>query len=209
MKRILILSACLGAAVSARAQLAAGNFEARVPASLVERTQALKASAAVERLLVREARVGALALINWKVGDSANFDIELGAMGKLGTMVKSATKEEGAAIWVTNDASLQGQKDVTEVLINRADGKILKMIHNGQEQSAPADDFQVISHDSASITVPAGTFKCLHVVGKSKQSSKIEIWMNPSAVSLDGQIQMTAATQFGDMTMKLTAFKKN
>jgi hypothetical protein len=211
MKRILLLTACLAAAVAARAQvgLSAGNFEARVPASIAQRTQALKASSALEGLVLRDFGVNALALINWKVGDSANFDIELGGNGKLGEMVKTATHEEGAAIWIKNEADLMGQKDVTEALINRADGKVLKMIHNGQEQSAPADDFQIISHDNTSITVPAGTFKCLHVVGKSKQSSKIEVWVNPTRVSLDGTLQMIAATQFGDMTMKLTAFKKN
>jgi hypothetical protein len=209
MKRILILTACLGAAAAARAQIAGVNFEARVPASITQGTRALKASSALEQFVLRDFGMTATSLINWKVGDSADYDIELAGNGKLGTMVKSATKEEGAAIWVKNDADLGGRSDVTEVLISRADGKILKMIHNGQEQSAPANDFQVISHDNASVTVPAGTFSCLHVVGKSKQSSKIELWINPNAVSLDGQIQMIAATQFGDMTMKLTAFKKN
>jgi hypothetical protein len=208
MKKTLLMSACLAVAAAARAQVPA-EFSPRVPASLVLAQNQLKGSAVAAKLALADLRAEATALINWKVGDSQNLDIELGSMGKLGTMVKSATSEEGAAIWIKNDADLGGRKDVTEVLINRADAKILKMIHNGQPQTVPDDKLQVISQEQTSLTIPLGTFKCWHVKAKSKQSDKIELWTNPMTISLDGNLKVIVGTQYGDMTMTLTAFKKN
>jgi hypothetical protein len=175
--------------------------------STVTRDQSV-AAITLHNLVLRDFSLTALDLINWKVGDTTTYSIEMGAFGNMGTMVKSATKEEGGAVWVKNDANLMGQADVTEILINRADGKILKMLHNGQEQQAPNDEIEVISQDYTEITVPAGKFKCLHIVAKSKDVSKMEIWANPQAVPLDGSIQMIMDTQFGQMTLKLTTFKK-
>jgi hypothetical protein len=209
MKKTLLLSACLvAAAAAARAQVAA-EFSARVPASIVRSQTNLKASALVAKLALADLRAETVALINWKVGDSQNLDVELGGNGKVGTMVKSATREEGAAIWIKNSADLMGSQDVTEVLINRADAKILKMIHNGQPQTVPDDKIEVISQEQAQLTIPLGTFKCWHVKAKSKQADKIELWTNPMTISLDGNIRVIVGTQFGDMTMTLTAFKKN
>jgi len=202
------MSVCLAAAAAARAQVAA-EFSARVPASIVQAQTRLKASAFAAKIALADLRAETGALINWKVGDSQNLDIELGGMGKLGTMVKSATSEEGAAIWIKNDADLMGNKDVTEVLINRADGKVLKMIHNGQPQNVPDDKIQVISQEQTQLTIPLGTFHCWHIKAKSSQSDKIEIWTNPMTISLDGNLRVIVGTQYGDMTMTLTAFKKN
>jgi hypothetical protein len=209
MKKTLLMSACLvAAAAAARAQVSA-EFSPRVPASIVLTQNQLKGSAVAAKIALADLRVEATALINWKVGDSQNLDIELGSMGKLGTMVKSATSEEGNAIWIKNAADLGGRSDVTEVLISRADAKILKMIHNGQAQTVPDDKLQVISQEQGSVTIPLGTFKCWHVKAKSKQSDKIELWTNPMTISLDGNIKVIVGTQYGDMTMTLTAFKKN
>ena len=163
----------------------------------------------VQQIVLQDLQATALDLINWKIGDTTSYDIEMGAFGKLGTMTKTATKNEDKAVWIKNDADLGGQKDVTEILISRTDGKILKMIHNGQEQSVPDDKIEIISQEYTEITVPAGKFKCVHIVAKSKQTEKMEIWANPQAVALDGGIQMIVATQMGEMTLKLTSFKKN
>src|SRR5688572_19522390 len=73
-----------------------------------------------------------LDVIDWKVGDSANYDVKAGSFGKLGTMSKSVTKDEGAALWVTQNLNLMIQKQKVEMLLNKADGKVLKMIVNGK-----------------------------------------------------------------------------
>ncbi len=155
------------------------------------------------------AQVTPLNLINWKVGDTMSYDVEMGFFGKMGTSVKSVAKEEGGAIWVHQEMNLSGQKELIDMLINRADAKILKVLRNGQEMQMPDDKIEVISQDFAEVTVPAGTFKTVHIVAKSKQVSKIELWANPTDTAMDGGVKQIMATQFGDITMSLTSFKRN
>ena len=97
-----------------------------------------------------------------------------------GTMVKSVTKDEGTSIWIHQDISIMGQNQTADVQISKADGKIMKMIQNGKEVQVPEDKIDVISQDYADITVPAGTFSSIHIVAKSQQVSKIEMWANPT-----------------------------
>ena len=193
----LILSVVLAVSSAARAESVS---------SVVASSAA--APSAIHQLVLQDFAATAIDLIKWKVGDSTTYDIELGQFGELGTMLKAAFKEEGKAIWVRNSADLGAQKDVTEILVNRADGKILKMIRNGKEEEVPNDEIEIISQEYTEITVPAGTFECLHVVAKSKQTEKMEIWANPQAVSLDGTLQMSIETQFGEMILKLTQYKR-
>ncbi|NDD91086.1 hypothetical protein EBZ37_03255 [bacterium] len=148
-----------------------------------------------------------LDLINWKVGDTMNYQISM-VFGK-GTMVKTVSKDEGTALWLHQDINLMGQGQTADVLINKADGKILKMLQNGKEVQIPDDKIEVISQDYADITVPAGTFSSIHIVAKSKQVSKIEMWANPSETAMDGALKQIMATTFGNMTLELTSFKRN
>lgn len=152
--------------------------------------------------------VGTLDVINWKVGDTASFNVLAGSFGNIGTMVKSVTKDEGTAIWLLQDMNLMVQKQKAEALINKADGKLLKLIVNGQEQQIPNDPIEVISQDYADVTVPAGTFKAIHVIAKSKQASKIEVWMNPRDTVMEGTIKQIMETSMMPLTLELTSFKK-
>ncbi|MGK5088083.1 hypothetical protein WDW86_11045 [Bdellovibrionota bacterium FG-2] len=147
-------------------------------------------------------------VINWKVGDTSSFDVAAGSFGKMGTMVKSVTKDEGTALWLHQDMNLSVQKQVADVLINKADGKILKMIVDGKEQAIPDDKIEVISQDYTEITVPAGTFKAVHVVAKSKQISKLEVWANPRDTVMEGTLKQIANTGLFDLVLELTSFKK-
>ncbi|MBU6374807.1 MAG: hypothetical protein KGQ59_02320 [Bdellovibrionales bacterium] len=148
-----------------------------------------------------------LDLINWKVGDTMSYQLSM-VFGK-GTMVKSVNKDEGTALWLHQDINIMGQNQTADVLINKADGKILKMIQNGKEVQIPDDKVEVISQDYADVTVPAGTFSSIHIVAKTKQVSKIEMWANPSETALDGALKQIMATTFGNMTLELTSFKRN
>lgn len=150
--------------------------------------------------------VNTMNLINWKVGDTANFDISAGFFGKVGTMVKSVTKDEGAAIWVKQDAKMQGQNQVVEILLNKADGKVLKMIQNGKETEIPNDKIEIISQDTTEVTVPAGTFKVIHIVAKTEKVSKIELWANPKATVMEGTVKQYIESGFLPITMELTSF---
>lgn len=147
-----------------------------------------------------------LALINWKVGDSSDYNLSL-SFGK-GTMHKEVTSEEGTGVWLTENVAILGQKDVSQILFNRDNGKIIKMIHNGKETAIPNEQPEIISQDYGDVTVPAGTFKAIHIVAKTKSVSKIEIWANNKDVVIDGAIKEILATQYGDITLELTKQNK-
>jgi hypothetical protein len=146
-------------------------------------------------------------LIEWKVGDTMNYEINMGGF-PLGTNIKSVTKDEGTAIWMRQDMKLMSQNEVVEALINKADGKLLKMIRNGQEQSIPDNDIEIISQDATEIKVKAGTFKAIHIVAKSKEIERIEMWANPRDTAIDGTIKQMVKSQMGMISFELTAFKR-
>ncbi|MGZ3697631.1 MAG: hypothetical protein ACXWP5_05915 [Bdellovibrionota bacterium] len=146
-----------------------------------------------------------LDLINWKVGDSQNFNISLSFLS--GTMVKTVNKDEGTSLWIHEEINLGGANTV-DTQINKADGKILKIIQNGQEQTIPDEKPEIIDQKYESVTVPAGTFKAIHITGKMKSVDHFEVWANPSATTMEGTLKQVMATQLGDMTMELTSFKK-
>ncbi|MEO5968609.1 MAG: hypothetical protein ABIQ95_01675 [Bdellovibrionia bacterium] len=147
-----------------------------------------------------------LALINWKVGDSSDYNLSL-AFGK-GSMHKEVTSEEGTGVWLTQNVAIMGQKDVSQILLDRNTGKITKMLHNGKEEAIPNEQPEIISQDYTDVTVPAGTFKCIHIVAKTKTVKRIEMWANPKEVVIDGAIKEVISSQFGDITLELTKQNK-
>jgi hypothetical protein len=160
------------------------------------------------QLALLRANIAPLDLINWKVGDTAKYDVKVGSFGKLGTSTKSVTKDEGTALWVTQNMDLMIKKQKAEILLNKADGKTLKMIVDGKEQDIPDDKVEIISQDYAEVTVPAGTFKTIHVVAKTAQVDQIEIWANPRDTVMDGAVKQAVKAQGMDILMELTSFKR-
>src|SRR5690606_26604592 len=95
-----------------------------------------------------------------------------------------------------------------ETLYDRATAQVLKMKRNGKDMEIPENDIEVISQDEATVTVPAGTFVTVHIVAKSKQAKKIEVWANPMETTMDGTVKQMVNTGFMDITMELTEFNK-
>ena len=145
-------------------------------------------------------------VINWKIGEFQDLNMSLQGM-PLGTMHKEATSEEGNGVWMTEAMSggMIGNQTV-EVLLDRADGHIIKMKQNGQEKAPPDDKIEIINQETATITVPAGTFQTIHITAKSQQSGNVEIWANPQAITLDGTAKMTMQAQGMPVAMELTKF---
>jgi hypothetical protein len=152
--------------------------------------------------------VSRLDVINWKVGDTMQYNVGMGGFGNVGSSTKAVTKDEGTALWMRQAMKLMGRNEVIEALINKADGKILKLLRNGQEQQIPDDKMEIIESDYTEVTVPAGTFKVLHIVAKTKQIQKLEIWANPQETVMDGAVKQIMSTQFGNISMELTSFKR-
>ena len=150
--------------------------------------------------------VQVLDLINWKVGDNATFQISAGPFGKVGDMKKAVTKDEGKALWVVTEAAMMGQNDKSEILISKSDGKILKFIHNGKEEAIPSGDIEVINQEYTEVTVPAGTFKCIHITAKTPQVEQVDIWANPKETVMEGALKQVVKTNGIDVILELVKF---
>jgi hypothetical protein len=146
--------------------------------------------------------------LTWQVGDSANYNINMGFIS--GTMVMKVSSVTADGIWMDQDMDLgmMGQQKV-QTLIDKNTGAIKKMIVNGQEQQPPAQDIEVVSTNQEKVTVPAGTFDSMHVVARDKnQSGDINVWMNPLIVPMSGMLKQVAPGQLGEVTVECTAFHK-
>jgi hypothetical protein len=152
-------------------------------------------------------------LINWKVGDSANYNVTIASLPIPGTMVEAVTKDEGdGTLWFNETIDLVIQKQSIDVQIDKTNGKILKELVNGQEQTVDNTPPTVISQEYTSVSVPAGTFKAIHIVAKTTsqgQDVQMEEWANPKDVCMAGTIKAIETTQGQTITMELTSFKKN
>jgi hypothetical protein len=60
-------------------------------------------------LVLRLANLNTLNVINWKVGDTANYNISAGSYGQVGTMTESVTKDEGTSLWIEEKAPCRGR----------------------------------------------------------------------------------------------------
>lgn len=148
-------------------------------------------------------------IINWKVGDSESYNLTVGSFIN-GTMTETVTKDPGDhTIWMEQVMDMSVQKETVDTQLDKATGKVLQMLVNGQAQQVPDEQVTIISQDYTDVTVPKGTFKAMHVVAKSAQSDHIEIWANPAATCMEGTLKMISSTQLGDMTIELTDFHKN
>ncbi len=160
-----------------------------------------------ELLALAQLDAQTMSLIDWKIGDTMNYDMSLGGFIP-GKMVKTVSSEEGDAIWIVQNIDLTIQKQKVEMLMNRSDGKILKMRVDGKEQTIPNDKIEIVSQEASEITVKAGHFEAIHVVIKSEQIKRAEVWINPSDTAMDGTLKQVISAQM-EITAELTSFTRN
>lgn len=147
--------------------------------------------------------------LNWKVGDTNNYNVDMGFIkGKMVMSVKSIVAE---GIWIAQDMDLGfAGKQNAEMLIDPNTGETKKFLVGGKEQEIPKNNTEVISVVEDKITVPAGTFDCIHATLKNKDdNSEINAWINPQQIPISGMLKQVAPSQFGKVTVVLTSFKKN
>ena len=147
--------------------------------------------------------------LDWKVGDRADYSIDMGFIK--GSMITSVASIGADGIWMNQDMDLGfAGKQKMEMLIDPNTGETKKLLVNGKEQQIPKQDIEVIEVKEARITVPAGTFDCIHARLKNKEdNSEINAWINPEQVPLSGMLKQVAPSQFGQVTVVLKSFKKN
>lgn len=147
--------------------------------------------------------------LNWKVGDTNNYALDMGFLqGKMIMSVKSITSE---GIWMNQDMDLGfAGKQNAEMLLDSNTGEIKKMLVNGKEQAIPKNDVEIVEVTEDRITVPAGTFDCIHARIKDKEKNEeINSWINPQEIPLSGMLKTIQPSQLGDVTISLTSFRKN
>ena len=150
-----------------------------------------------------------LTAIDWKIGDNANYTLDMGFIK--GTVKMEAMKFEGNGIWLNQDMDLTIQKMLVEILMDKSTGEVLKMIVNGKEQAPPKSDLEVVETRQENITVPAGTFQAIYLKVKDKAAKDAisELWINPKAVPLMGMLKTIQDSQMGKVTLLCTSFRRS
>ena len=146
--------------------------------------------------------------LNWKVGDTANYDLNLGGFLP-GTMVMSVKSIGAEGIWIDQVLDLTIQKQTMSMLLDPNTGEVKKVLVDGKEQQMPENTMEVVEVKEDKITVPAGTFECLHAILKDKKTNEnADVWVNPALVPMSGMIKTIQPSQLGKVTIVLKSFKK-
>ncbi|GIL16833.1 MAG: hypothetical protein BroJett040_05840 [Oligoflexia bacterium] len=141
----------------------------------------------------------------WKVGDQTTYVVSAGMLGK-GTMTKVVASETAEGFWVKEEMHVSSHNEVIEKLYSKKDGSLLKIIRNGQEGNPEDSKVEVTRSEKTKITVPAGTFDVLHIEGKNKKTSKLEIWISEN-VAIDGYAKLYMKSSFYSITSELQSIK--
>ncbi len=158
---------------------------------------------ALQRSTILEAQL--FAGLNWKVGDKASYNIKVGTFinGKSDNFVR---EETDIGFWMQNDMDLTIQKAKVEILINKTNGQIEKLLVNGQEQSVPKQDVEIVDQHEDSVTVPAGTFDAIYVKIKDKADGKLsEVWINPKVMPMTGSLKSMQDSDYGKVMQEATS----
>lgn len=146
---------------------------------------------------------------NWKVGDTSSYDMNAGFVK--GSMVMTITSINGNEVIINQklDLGFLGKQDC-DATIDASNGQTTKLVCNGQEQQRPDQgDIELVDMKEDKITVPAGTFDCIHIVAKNKKdNSEINQWANPKLIPVSGLIKAVTPSQLGKVTVELKSFKK-
>lgn len=147
--------------------------------------------------------------LDWQVGDQNNYTVDMGFIK--GTMSMTVRSVGADGIWMDQNMDLGfAGKQKVETLLDPNTGEVKKMIVNGKEQAPPKQDVEVIEVKEDRITVPAGTFDCIHArLNDKSNNAEINAWINPQEIPLSGMLKTIQPSQFGNVTILLKSFKKN
>lgn len=144
--------------------------------------------------------------LDWKVGDRADFILWAGFLS--GRMTTEVVREESEGFWVRYFIKGGGRKETVEKFYRKSDGTVLHVLSNGAEQNPDDSRIEVISAEEAQIAVPAGFFKTVHIVGRTKQVQKLELWLNPVDTVIDGTVKGITNIRGVPITSELKSFKR-
>ncbi len=147
--------------------------------------------------------------IDWVTGDSCSYNVDMGFIK--GSMVMSIGQIGTDGVWMLQDMDLGflGKQKI-ESLVDPSTGAIKKLIVNGKEEQVPeAPELDIVEVTDETITVPAGTFETQHArLADKNNGEEINMWATMD-VPVSGLVKQIQPSQMGQVTMVLTAFKKN
>jgi hypothetical protein len=148
--------------------------------------------------------------LDWKVGDENDYNLDIGGFIK-GSMVMKCREIAADGLWIDQNMDLGfAGKQNASMLIDPNTGEIKKMLVNGKEQQIPKQNVEVVEVTEDHITVPAGTFDCVHARLKDKDSGEeTNAWINPQLIPLSGMLKTLQPSQMGQVTVELKSFHKN
>lgn len=155
-------------------------------------------------------------VINWKVGDYTVYNLSMGFLGS-GTVRKSVTKDEGDSLWLTVEAKLDFGSQNAEIQIRKKDGKILKIIVDGQEQPNNEHKIVIVEKRPEEVKVPAWDqpFKTIFLKVKDEtDNAEVDSWINPNTfppeiqpkTPIDGMVKSIVNKGFLTMSTELTEY---
>ena len=152
-------------------------------------------------------RVAATNGLNWHVGDTADYNMKIGFIPA--TVHTFVREDVGDAFWLQEDMSLLGQAQKVEILIDKNNGQIKKILVNGQEQKAPeGGDYEIVETKEDRVTVPAGTFDVVYFKMRDKKTNQEqEAWVNPKLIPITGAAKSISPSQFGKAVQELSSYK--
>jgi hypothetical protein len=129
-------------------------------------------------------------LLDWKVGDTLNFSMQLKPLPTMGTMTIKVTADTAEGYTLTEDVNVSALKQKIEVVLDKNTGEIKKMTINGKpQQVADAGTTKLVKEEEAHITVPAGSFDCIYLVTEDANQQKSQSWINPAAIPISGLLK--------------------
>jgi hypothetical protein len=149
--------------------------------------------------------------IAFKVGDEADYKLNMASFIQ-GTMKMTVKQSDSTALVIDQDMDLgQFGKQSCEETLNPSTGALKKLVCNGQDQSTADQGGQQVEQEKQdTITVPAGTFKCLYAkVKNTKDNSESELWLAPNQVPVGGMVKTLAPSQLGQVDVQLSSFHAN
>ena len=140
------------------------------------------------------------------VGDTANYSLSVSSM--TGTMVMKITSVDSSGVMIDQNITLPMESEDVQELINPQTGAVISITVNGQKQTPPdPNDTQITSETLATITVPAGTYKCQDVKFHLKtENTDGEQWVDMDDIPVGGMLKMTTTEQGMAVEADLTSF---
>ncbi len=148
-------------------------------------------------------------LIDWKVGDEANFVVMIGDLEAV-RIKEFVHSEVGDSIWIHMQITGLVNREV-RTKINRDTAKIEEYLEDGQVATPYVDPLEIIVQaDGGKITVPAGEFHTVYIKAKSKKGDsaerKFEFWLNQRDTTMRGLVRRkTTVKSNGEITIITTS----